>query len=115
MNRALSILHAAIPALVPARGHVGMRTVTPPEGRGDHLWEIRCLHAGEDKAVAPFLWEPRPRGDYRDCSGDVVDMPQGAFGAGRPSHRSGQVAPPNPLSLADSGIRRNAGLNGGLQ
>ena len=71
------------------RTQARIRTVISPEGRGD------------------YLWEARPRADYRDCFGDVVDMPQCVFGARRPSHRSSQVPPPNPLSLPDSGILRN--------
>jgi len=114
----------------------------PADGAADYPWAIPCLHASWDKAAARFLWEhpqgvgrgckaaaprdtpadkaattslARPRADYRDRFGDVVDMPQCVFGARRPSHRSSQVPPPNPLSLRDSGVRRNDLLNGGQQ
>jgi len=52
MNGAVSMLHTVI------RAQARIRTVVSPTGRWD------------------YLWEPRPRGDYRDCFGDVVDMPQ---------------------------------------
>lgn len=65
--------------------------------------------------AADYLWEARPRADYRDCFGDVVDMPQCVFGARRPSHRSSQVPAPNPLSLPDSGVLRNDVLKVRLQ
>jgi len=114
--------------------HRSSQVPPPYSSMALRLWEIPSLHARPDKAVVWFLWEhpqgvgrgckaaeaattslARPRGDYRDCFGDVVDMPRCVFGARRPSHRSSQVPPPNPLSLPDSGVLRNDGLKGWLQ
>ena len=110
MNRELSMLCTVI------RAQARIRTVISPKGRGDHLWEHpQGVGRGCKAAEAATTSLARPRGEYRDCFGDVVDMPQCVFRARRPSHRSSQVPPPNPLSLPDSGVRRNDVLNGGQQ
>jgi hypothetical protein len=114
--------------------HSSSQVPPPHSSMALPLSEVPCLHARPDKAVVWFLWEhpqgvgrgckaaaprdtpadkaattslARPRADYRDCLGDVVAMPQGVFRARRPSHRSSQVPPRNPLSLPDFGVLRN--------
>jgi hypothetical protein len=89
----------------------------PPDGPADYLWEARP--GGDARLDAPRMFDrgegaaptttPSPsRGEGWGGGDRVVDMPQCVFGARRPSHRSSQVPPPNPLSLPDSGVLAEA-------